>query len=182
MLHLTCTYTETDWHTISMPIALVPARQWRISTYKSKLEHTNTIAQSMDYPLLDERITVAGDTLHLPDSFSHYTGTLEASTILHNPLDRPVRLVVVAPVPVEVRLDDQLVLLTASPTALPTLHRPEEGSFCDCFIQSGHHRLTLRFLHKPDAHQDGSITIVAASASSDAEPGPYYYLTDMLYL
>jgi ADP-ribosylglycohydrolase len=166
MLHLTRTYAGTAWHSLTLPIALLPTRHWSISTR----DHGST-----------RQITVPGDTVHLPSSFSDYSGIIEISTTLYTPIDRALRLVVIAPSPVEVWLDDQHILhTTASPGALPTLHRPEDGSFCDCFIPVGHHRLALRISNTQ--HKNQAITVVAASAIDGSEPGPYYYLTDLLFL
>ncbi|GCE29356.1 hypothetical protein KDA_48400 [Dictyobacter alpinus] len=167
MLRLQPEYTGVLWNTLTFPLALVPAKNWVFTTQDP----------NMRVPSL-----VAGDNLVVPSQLQAYEGVIQASTILDNPYDRMVRFIVVAPMPIEVQIDGKSIFTSlASESALPTFHRPEEGSYCECFVRAGQHDLTLVFTH--NQHQaDAPIMILPIIGSDVEEPGPYYYLTDMLFI
>ena len=164
---LTRSYQGVSWKTLALPVALVPASHWEIVGLGSDKR---------------EEAIVAGNVLVLPSQLNDYTGLVSARTRIENPCDRTVRWIIVAQSAIQVWLDGEHVLTTSSSqTALPAFHRAEAGSFCECFMSAGSHELELVFSRDAQSAGDERIMVLPVAASEVQEPGPYYYLTDMLF-
>ena len=163
-LRVTRLHDGAPWTSYAVSFVLVRAFGWQLT---GPLEATG------------RSCWVAGNRL-LPDRLLGSTepGWYRAITVLHNPAERQISLVVAAPGPVRLTLNGTTVI--DSPGAadwLPAYHRGAEGQRIELALPAGQHCMEVEAFRGAEP-LDLYVLFVAPAVTG--EPGPWYAVNELL--
>ncbi|WP_162341508.1 ADP-ribosylglycohydrolase family protein [Paenibacillus paridis] len=163
-LQFTRLHNYSEWAQYHATFALVRAYGWLVSGPDGSNEQPAWIPGNR--MLLDEITGLQAQ--------GWYTGR----TMLHNPLDRRICLIVSAPGAVRLKLGGETVLeTTGAADWLPAYHRGAEGQRVELNLTAGDHRLEVEALRE---ERPLELYVMMVAPADTEEPGFCYNLNDLL--
>jgi len=158
-------HDQVQWAQYKEPIVLVPAFEWTVwapgDQAGTKASFTgNRIA--WDAVLNTEK-----------------SGKYRATTKVHNPVERRLRLIAASNSLVTVRLGGkQIIHCTEKEEFMPAYHRAPKSQLAELTLPAGVHELEI------EAYKDGEeleVYVLPVAGSETEQPGACYYFTDILF-
>lgn len=105
-------------------------------------------------------------------------GVYRAQTTLFNPVERKLRLIAAANVPVKLKLNGQVVIACEETLELmPAYHRAPQEQWIELIVAAGAHILDVEVVSEGVSPV---VYVIPVALEKTASPGPYYYYTDIL--
>lgn len=165
-LSLHRTHDGSPWNTQTARFSLVAATHWTLRGPSGGA---------------DVAAIFPGNRLEIEEALgTQEPGIYRASTTLVNPRARDVRLIVATGAPARVELDGAVLFEDRNEAPfMPAYHRAPESRFGEMHLPVGEHQLVIEVV-KGDGPLEVYVLPVAAAATKT--PGPYYYLTDVIFV
>ncbi|MCR8636843.1 ADP-ribosylglycohydrolase family protein [Paenibacillus radicis (ex Xue et al. 2023)] len=153
------------WNSETVPFYLVSATHWKLSG-----------------PDNDEwqEVIIPGNRIDFAEALqTSEAGLYRASTTLHNPESKQIRLITATASPVKAYLNGKLIINDDSETdCMPAFHRALPSKLAEIKLPAGEHLLEIEAV-KGDGPLE--LYVLPAAVKNTKTPGPFYFYTDVLF-
>jgi ADP-ribosylglycohydrolase len=158
-------HNDNLWHDYFLAFNLVLATEWTVYGPQSKGGF---------------KAISSGNRIEFERAIcTEHKGIYRAKGTLINPKHRRVRLIVATPSPVKVKVDDEIIIYSKDITSgIPAYHRAPKDKIKDLDMRAGRYSMEIDVLKGDETL---SLYVLPVAPGEVAEPGSFYYYTDIYF-